>query len=54
MTNDELKLMVHLLPFYANHFKLHPQSLIAKIFGVFTVEVSGIEPVCIMLMENTL
>lgn len=39
MTSGELSLMKKILPAYVEHFKAHPYSLIAKIFGIFTVKV---------------
>lgn len=46
--------MKHILPDYVNHFQTHPYSMIAKIFGVFTIKVTSVNPVVVMLMENTL
>lgn len=54
MSTAELSLMTKLLPDYVEHFKAHPDSLIAKIFGVFTVKVASLSPVTVILMENTL
>ena len=52
MTKSEMKVMLDLLPAYSDHFKSNPESLIAKIFGVFTIKTSQTGPVHIMLMEN--
>ena len=38
----------------AKHYKEVPESLLAKILGVFTVKTSKVNAVHIMLMENTL
>jgi hypothetical protein len=54
MSTSELALMRQIVPDYVQHFKQHPYSLIAKIFGVFTVKVASFAPVVVMLMENTL
>lgn len=54
MTKGELKVMLELLPNYSDHFKNCTDSMIAKIFGVFTVKTSQTGPVHIMLMENTI
>ena len=43
-----------IMPHYVEHFKRNPCSLIAKIFGVFTVQIAGLVPVKVLLMENTL
>mmetsp|Transcript_22174 Transcript_22174/g.29654 ORF Transcript_22174/g.29654 Transcript_22174/m.29654 type:complete len:316 (+) Transcript_22174:1519-2466(+) len=54
MTNGELKLMLNMLPRLANHHQTVKQSLLAKIFGAFTVCMSKTAPVHIVLMENTM
>ena len=38
MTSKELKVILKLLPRLCRHFKRNPNSLITKIFGVFTVK----------------
>ena len=45
--------MLSILPSYIAHHLKYPDSLIAKIFGVFTVKRSGMSPVILCLMENT-
>ena len=54
MTDGELKLMKKLLPRLAEHYEKNPESLIAKIFGIFSVKTESQNPVHLMLMENTL
>jgi len=54
MTPGELQLFLRILPRLAQHHKEVPESLIAKIFGVFTVKTNKVDAVHIMLMENTL
>jgi len=54
MTESELKLFLRILPQIASHHQKVPNSLLAKIFGVFTVKMSHVDAVHIMLMENTL
>mmetsp|Transcript_33104 Transcript_33104/g.23875 ORF Transcript_33104/g.23875 Transcript_33104/m.23875 type:complete len:128 (+) Transcript_33104:1607-1990(+) len=54
MTSTELDLFLRILPDYMNHLKKNKTSLIAKIFGVFTVRADSIHEVSIILMENTL
>ena len=54
MRKKELKVMLKILPDYIRHFKKNPNSLLVKIFGVFTLKKSGMSPVYIMLMENTM
>ena len=38
----------------AEHFNNNPDSLIAKIFGAFTVKTDSTNEVHLILMENTL
>jgi len=53
MTSGELELYLRLLPEFCNLFKTNKNSLIAKIFGVFTVNTEYMKEVHVMLMENT-
>ena len=50
---SELKIMLEILPSYIEHHLKYPDSLIGKIFGVFTVKKAGMEPIYLALMENT-
>ena len=54
MTESERKLFQCILPEYANHLDQNPNSLLAKVLGIFTVKQQSTDPVCVMLMENTL
>ena len=42
------------MPEYVKHIEKNPNSLLAKIYGVYTVKKENTEDVHIMLMENTL
>ena len=53
MTKGELKLFLEKLPAFGTHYKQNPNSLLAKIFGVFTVNTNLMKEVHVMLMENT-
>ena len=53
MTEGELKLFLKKLPAFGIHYKQNPNSLLAKIFGVFTVNTNLMKEVHVMLMENT-
>lgn len=53
MTNNELELFLDKLPAFGNHIKQNPNTLLAKIFGVFTVKTAQMREVHVMLMENT-
>lgn len=54
MRQGEVNIFLKFLPSYIDHFSKNPQSLLAKIFGVYSVHREGIGRVQIMLMENTL
>jgi len=50
---SELKIMLEITPHYIEHNLRYPESLIGKIFGVFTVKKAGNDPIYLALMENT-
>ena len=50
---SEKKIMLKLLDSYISHHLKYPDSLISKIFGVFTIKREGMAPVILCLMENT-
>lgn len=51
---EERDLFLKLLPAFSDHYFQNKNSLLAKIFGVFTVKCDRMDDVHIMLMENTL
>ena len=54
MTSDEMMFMEKILPDYYKHFKKYPRSLIARVYGIYTVTMDGYLPVNLILMGNTL
>lgn len=38
---------------YFRHVATHPQSLLARIYGIYTVKMEDVEPVSLILMGNT-
>jgi len=53
ISNSELKVLLRILPAYLNHFRANPESVIAKIYGVFTLRVdSPEEKYNLILMRN--
>jgi 1-phosphatidylinositol-4-phosphate 5-kinase len=54
MNDDELKIFLEALPDYFKHLKSNPNSLIARIYGVFKVKMEDIVPVNLLLMANTI
>lgn len=47
-------MILNFLPAYHEHVSKNPQSLLARIYGVFQVEMEGVVPVNLMLMANTI
>ena len=54
MYKDELEIFLRALPDYYRHLRDNPDSLIARIYGVYTVEMQDIEKVSLLLMANTI
>lgn len=54
MTSAELKLFLKMLPDYELHLNENPQSIISRIYGVYTIRMQKIATVNLMLMANTL
>ena len=54
MSESEIDTFIKIQKDYIEHLKLNPNCLLAKIFGVFTLNLSGMGSVHVMLMENTL
>jgi 1-phosphatidylinositol-4-phosphate 5-kinase len=54
MYDDELKIFLEALPDYYSHLRDNPNSLIARIYGVFKVKMEDIVPVNLLLMANTI
>ncbi len=54
MSDEELELIQKILPNMYSHFKVYPDSLLARIYGVYRVSMKNYVPVNLMLMGNTL
>jgi 1-phosphatidylinositol-4-phosphate 5-kinase len=54
MSESELETFRRLLPDYYYHLKHNPESLLARIYGIFTVKMEDLVPVNIILMGNTI
>ena len=52
MNDREMKVFNDCLPEYLQHFRENPDSLLARIYGVFTVRMEELVPVHILLMSN--
>jgi 1-phosphatidylinositol-4-phosphate 5-kinase len=54
MSREELQLIQKILPTLYKHFKRHPNSLLARVYGVYEVRMKNYDPVILLLMGNTL
>ena len=54
MSEKEIKHMIRALPNYSEHLDSNNMSLIAKIYGIFTINIDQFEPIHVMIMENSL
>ena len=54
MYDDELKVFLQALPEYYKHLKTYPDSIIARIYGVFQVQMEDIVPINLLIMANTI
>jgi 1-phosphatidylinositol-4-phosphate 5-kinase len=54
MTDSELETMLEILPDYYKHLKENINSMLARIYGIFTVKMERIANVHILLMGNTI
>lgn len=52
MNNNEKDIFIAMLPEYLAHFIENPHSLMARIYGLFTVQMQDVVPVHILLMSN--
>jgi hypothetical protein len=53
MNNRELAVYLNALPDYMYHLKNNPKSLIARIYGIFTVRMENLVAVHLLLMANS-
>ena len=52
MFADEFEVFMRAVPDYYDHLRYNPSSLIARIYGIFTVNMEELVPVHILLMSN--
>jgi len=52
MNDHELAVFQACLSEYLAHLRSHPDSLMARIYGIFTVRMEELVPVHILLMSN--
>ncbi|CDW83493.1 phosphatidylinositol phosphate kinase [Stylonychia lemnae] len=53
MTQSDLDTFKNLFVKYFEHVSAHPNSLLARIYGIYTVQMEDVEPVNLILMGNT-
>jgi len=53
MSSTDYSTFVKIFPKYHEHVQKHPKSLLARIYGVYTVKMEETEPVNLILMGNT-
>lgn len=49
---EKQNLIRKMLPDYLEHMRRHPNSLLCKIYGVFTVKIPGVAPIHLLILEN--
>ena len=54
MSDSELKMFLGILPYYELHLKENKESLLSRIYGVYTIRMKGLATIHLMLMANTL
>lgn len=54
MKDSERKVLLKILPEYVRYLKENPYSMLAKIYGVFSLKRPLMRNVTVMLMENTI
>ena len=54
MTKKEYKTMIKLLPKYYAHFKKNPDSVIARILGLYSLKLPEVDKIHFFLMENVI
>ena len=54
MYEHELHIFLQVLPKYFEHLKNYPDSLIARIYGVFKIQMEDIATVNLLIMANTI
>ena len=54
MKKSEMRALLKILPDYVDYLKKNPYSMLAKIYGVFSLKRTMMKTVIVMLMENTI
>ena len=54
MFKDEFEIFMKAVPDYYDYLRYNPKSLIARIYGVFSVKMDDLEQIYLLLMGNTM
>jgi 1-phosphatidylinositol-4-phosphate 5-kinase len=54
MTEDDFRAFMNLLRSYVRHICENPKSLIARVYGVYKIQMAEMKPVRILIMGNTM
>jgi 1-phosphatidylinositol-4-phosphate 5-kinase len=54
MTNNDLSTFKKLFKDYTNHVSINKDSLLARVYGIFTIKKEDMVPVHLILMGNTM
>ena len=54
MRGDEIETFLKSLDAYKKHLLKNQQSILSRIYGVYTIQMSHLKPVNIILMQNTM
>jgi len=53
LTMDDYNAFMYIFKYYFEHINQYPDSLIARIYGVYSVQMDDMDPVYLILMGNT-
>ena len=54
MSMKEIEHLLRVLPEYYEHLDTIKDSVLAKVFGIFTIRIDKFEPIHVMIMQNSL
>lgn len=53
MTDNDLSTFKRIFPNYVKHVSTRPNSFLARIYGIYTITMTDMEPIHLILMANT-
>lgn len=54
MSEKEINHMIRALPHYYEHLDNNEKCFMAKIFGIYTVQIDSFDPIHVMIMQNSI